>query len=271
MNYFELYPGDYLRDTTRLTLLEHGAYLRLLMAYYAEETPLPADESELFVIVSAVSASDKASVRKVAARFFPVGDDGLRRNGRADAEITKAQKRIETARTNGAKNKPTKNPAGNPAGNPVGNPSASQRDTQRHTQSGEALPHATCQQDQEQAPALHAADIPGAEKPKRKKRAELTFADWIRSLSDGEMAIPETDPVFKSAELAGLPDEFVALEWAWFKRKYGASTKRYLEWRQVFRNAVDGAWGSLWRPSDNGGYVLTTAGLQLQRSLSEAA
>jgi len=97
MNYFELYPGDYLRDTTRLTLVEHGAYLRLLMAYYAEETPLPADYAELYVIVSAVSAADKAAVRKVADRFFAVGDDGLRRNGRADDEIAKAADRMEGA------------------------------------------------------------------------------------------------------------------------------------------------------------------------------
>lgn len=95
MNYFELYPGDYLRDTTRLTLIEHGAYLRLLMAYYAEETPLPAEYSELHVIVSAVSAADKAAVKKVADRFFPVGDDGVRRNGRADEEIAKAAERME--------------------------------------------------------------------------------------------------------------------------------------------------------------------------------
>ncbi len=160
MNYFELYPGDYLRDTTRLTLVEHGAYLRLLMAYYAEETPLPADESELFVIVSAVSASDKASVRKVAARFFPVGDDGLRRNGRADEEIAKAQKRIETSRANGAKNKPAKNPPAPPAGNPAG----TQQDTQRQTRSGEALPHATCHQEQEASPhAPSSPDLPASD------------------------------------------------------------------------------------------------------------
>lgn len=95
MNYFELYPGDYLRDTTRLTLIEHGAYLRLLMAYYAEEEPLPADYAELHVIVSAVSAADKAAVKKVADRFFPVGEDGVRRNGRADEEIAKAAERME--------------------------------------------------------------------------------------------------------------------------------------------------------------------------------
>lgn len=148
MNYFELYPGDYLRDTTRLTLVEHGAYLRLLMAYYGEETPLPADPGDLFVIVSAISASDKAAVRKVADRFFPVGEDGLRHNGRADEEIVKAQRRIETARQNGAKGgrkqNPTGNPSGNPAGNPMGSPRGNPVGTQRGTHSGEALhtPHA---------------------------------------------------------------------------------------------------------------------------------
>lgn len=103
MNYFELYPGDYLRDTTRLTLTEHGAYLRLLMAYYAEEAAFPADDGELFVIVSAVSTADKAAVRKVADRFFPVGADGMRHNSRADEEIVKARRRIETAQANGGK------------------------------------------------------------------------------------------------------------------------------------------------------------------------
>lgn len=103
MNYFELYPGDYLRDTTRLTLTEHGAYLRLLMTYYAEEQPLPSDDTELFVIVCAVSPLEKAAVRKVADRFFPIFSDGLRHSARADAEIEKAQRRIRSAKENGSK------------------------------------------------------------------------------------------------------------------------------------------------------------------------
>lgn len=145
MNYFELYPGDYLRDTSRLTMLEHGAYLRLLMAYYGEEEPLPAAHGELFVIVSAVSAADKAAVIKVADRYFPINDeDGLRHNGRADVEIAKAQKRIATAQANGTRGgrpaKPKKNPAGSarvPKEGGFQNPA--------ETHSGEALhtPHAT--------------------------------------------------------------------------------------------------------------------------------
>lgn len=145
MNYFELYPGDYLRDTTRLTLIEHGAYLRLLMTYYSEEQPLPASEAELFVIVAATTAADKEAVRKVAARFFPVATDGTRRNGRVDDEIAKARKRIDTAKANGAKNKPKANPAGMPVGDPPGDPPGKPADTQPPTHSGEALhaPHAT--------------------------------------------------------------------------------------------------------------------------------
>ncbi len=166
MNYFELYPGDYLRDTTRLTLVEHGAYLRLLMAYYGEEKPLPAEPADLFVIVSAISAADKAAVRKVADRFFPVGEDGLRHNGRADEEILKAQRRIETARQNGAKGGRKPNPAGNPPGNPAGNPMGSPRGnpagTQRGTHSGEALhtPHAIHQKPEDQEPKQSAASGP---------------------------------------------------------------------------------------------------------------
>lgn len=94
MIYFELYPGDYLRDTSRLSLTEHGAYLRLMLAYYAEEEPLPASFSELFVIAGATTTADKAAVKKVAERYFPTGEDGLRRNGRADEEIIKAQERM---------------------------------------------------------------------------------------------------------------------------------------------------------------------------------
>lgn len=135
MNYFELYPGDYLRDTTRLSLIDHGAYVKMLMGYYGEEQPLPAAYTDLFVMVAAVTPADKAAVKKIADRYFPIAEDGLRHNTRADAEIAKARKRIRTARENGAKNKARNNPPAMPAGYPAGMPG----DTQRVTHSGEAL------------------------------------------------------------------------------------------------------------------------------------
>jgi uncharacterized protein YdaU (DUF1376 family) len=155
MNYFEFYPGDYLRDTTSLNLTEHGAYLKLLIAYYSEEKPLPADLKKLYVITSAISAADKAATRKVAEEFFPIADDGFRHKNRVDAEIAKAQRRIQIAQQNGSKGGRKPNPAGNPPGNPSGNPvgylGGNPEETQRATQSGEALhtPHAIHHQEQQ--------------------------------------------------------------------------------------------------------------------------
>lgn len=171
MNYFEFYPGDYLRDTTRLSLVDHGAYLRLLIAYYSEEAPLPADLGELYVITCAVSKTDKDAVKRVAERFFPVSEeDGLRHKNRVDEEIAKAQKRIAVSRANGAKGgkkkTPEKNPPGNPSGNPTGNPAGTPRGnperTHRPTHSGEALhtPHAIHHQEQEPSPSSSVAGQP---------------------------------------------------------------------------------------------------------------
>lgn len=146
MNYFELYPGDYLRDTSRLSLLEHGAYFRLMLAYYGEGEPLPAVHAELYNIVSAVNAADKAAVRKVADKYFPVDADGIRRNGRADREIAKAKKRMAASRGNGAKGGRPKKPAENLMGIPTGNPMGFEtggfsepRTNPEKTCSGEAL------------------------------------------------------------------------------------------------------------------------------------
>ena len=89
-----MYPGDYLKDTTRLSLIEHGAYFKLMLAYYAEEQALPESLAELYIIAGAISAGDKAAVKKVAERYFPVGDDGLRHSKRCDEQIATAQVRI---------------------------------------------------------------------------------------------------------------------------------------------------------------------------------
>lgn len=210
MNYFELYPGDYLKATGRLTLTEHGAYLRLLMEYYATEEPLPADYDELYVVASAIKPADRVAVKKVADRFFPIGDDGLHHNERADIEIEKAQKRMAIARENGAKGgrprkaktTPKKNPAGIPTGNPAGIPPAPPAGNPQKTQSGEALhtPHAI--HHQELPPHAPSPQPPAQGDPTTAGRACLlmreagclqtnpSFPDLIAAIAEG--VTPET-------------------------------------------------------------------------------
>jgi uncharacterized protein YdaU (DUF1376 family) len=219
VNYFELYPGDYLKATQRLTLLEHGAYLRLLMAYYGEEEPLPADLGELFVTVSAISAADKAAVKKVADRFFPVAADGLRHNDRADAEIEKAQRRIAAAKANGSKGgrKPKANP------NPAETQRVSQWATQPLTQSGEALhaPHATTETEDSVAtppPAAGPADRVGQfechDHPEATPNPVAPFAIALNSLGFRCTSMTPDLVAYQRAggtvehltECAGLPD-----------------------------------------------------------------
>jgi uncharacterized protein YdaU (DUF1376 family) len=95
LNYYRRYVGDYARDTMSLSLTEHGAYALLLDAYYADEHPLPAKVDMLYRICRATTALEKAAVRAVAEKFFPVGEaDGLRHNSRADRELGKAKTAI---------------------------------------------------------------------------------------------------------------------------------------------------------------------------------
>ena len=117
MNYFELYPGDYQRDTAALTLSQHGAFLLLLMTYYSTEKPIPSDNPTLFRIVRAMTSDEQSDVLVVADLFFPVSSiDGLRHNERADADIVKARIRIESSRLNGGKGGRPKKPSNNPVG-----------------------------------------------------------------------------------------------------------------------------------------------------------
>lgn len=119
MNYVELYPGDYMRATADLSLIEHGAYLQLLLHYYGTEKPLPNDNQAVFRIARAMTNEEQNAVLSIIDRFFPVNPKtGLRHNERADRQIAQAIEKIEKYRANGRKGgRPAKGNA-NQADNP---------------------------------------------------------------------------------------------------------------------------------------------------------
>lgn len=84
MNYYRLHIGDYLRDASHLSLLEHGVFGRLLQVYYTREAPI--GDTEKYRIVGARTQDERDAVDSVLAEFFILADDGWRQS-RCDREI----------------------------------------------------------------------------------------------------------------------------------------------------------------------------------------
>lgn len=99
MNYYPHHIGDYLRDTSHLSLMEHGAYRRLLDLYYASERPLPIDG--VYRLVRAVTRQEKIAVDVVLREYFQKQSDGWH-NKRADREISKSQEKSGKAKASAA-------------------------------------------------------------------------------------------------------------------------------------------------------------------------
>lgn len=98
MNYYPHHIGDYLRDTAHLSLVEHGAYRRMLDVYYATEKPLPRAQAQIYRLVGAKNNAEKLAVDVVLGEFWIESEAGWK-NTRADSEIAKAQEKSEKART----------------------------------------------------------------------------------------------------------------------------------------------------------------------------
>lgn len=90
MNYYEHHLGDYLRDTAHLSMIEDGAYRRMLDAYYIKEAPLPKALRDVCRLVRAMTKPERDAVAIVLAEFFTEGDDGWHHK-RCDAEIARYQ------------------------------------------------------------------------------------------------------------------------------------------------------------------------------------
>lgn len=97
MNYYEHHLGDYLRDTAHLSMLEDGAYRRLLDAYYIKESPLPLELRDVYRLTRAASKQDRQAVETVLREFFQESPEGWR-HPRCDREIARFQDKQRKAK-----------------------------------------------------------------------------------------------------------------------------------------------------------------------------
>ncbi len=88
-HWMPLYIGDYLRDTRRLSTLEHGAYLLLIMEYWTVGS-LPTDDRQL-ARIAGLSIGEWTDIQPIIKTFFT--DDW--KHARIDRELAEAEANFE--------------------------------------------------------------------------------------------------------------------------------------------------------------------------------
>ena len=76
MHYYKHYIGDYRRDTSHLTLLEHGIYRQLIDSYCLDEMPLTNDLAKLMRSHSVRTAEEQQALQNVLTDFFELTENG---------------------------------------------------------------------------------------------------------------------------------------------------------------------------------------------------
>lgn len=74
--WYPFWQGDYIEATTHLSMIEDGAYIRLLNTYYAKER-LPSSRRRLYAICRATSRIERRAVDFIVETYFTVQGDRL--------------------------------------------------------------------------------------------------------------------------------------------------------------------------------------------------
>ena len=171
MNHYPRHVGDYIRDTVGLTMLEEGAYTRLLDQYYAREAALPADKPMLYRIARATTRQERQAVDAVLVMFFTPGPDGYHQK-RADKELAAQRDRSESARQSAQQRWSERNANAPPNAMPTHMPTHSEGNAESMLASSHKPVAIDQKQDQEQSRA--AAPPP----PPKAPRGKRLPADW---------------------------------------------------------------------------------------------
>ena len=97
-----VYWDDWIGDTQDLSLLEHGAYFRLMAAYYATGGELSADRRRLYRLCGALESDEQEAIDLICGRFFRT-ENGWLRHDRADRELNAAAEKRAKAQAAAAK------------------------------------------------------------------------------------------------------------------------------------------------------------------------
>ena len=97
MHYYQFNIGDYRKQTSHLTLVEHGIYRSLLDSYYLSENALTCDLRVLQRAHSIRTDDEKQALNDILEEFFLLSEDGYK-HAHCDEELARIYKKSESAR-----------------------------------------------------------------------------------------------------------------------------------------------------------------------------
>jgi uncharacterized protein YdaU (DUF1376 family) len=100
MNYYSHHIGDYRRNTSHLSLLEHGIYRQLLDTYYLSEQPISSDLEIVYRKLCARTDDERNVVEGVLREFFKLTKKGWV-HAQCEKEIKAYKGKADRARDNG--------------------------------------------------------------------------------------------------------------------------------------------------------------------------
>ena len=204
MNYYERHIGDYLKDTSHLSLLEHGIYTRLLDVYYTREGAIPEEQAAR--LIGARTKDEREALQAVLSEFFELTAEGWAQQ-RCEREIARYQDKQRKAKA-----------------------SADARwKAQRPQSEGNANVLPDAMRTHSEGNALQSPDTSNQTPKKRAERGSRLSADWTLPEEWAEWcrtARPDLDPDKVAAKFADY--------WHGVSGKSGVK----LDWLATWRNWV---------------------------------
>jgi len=81
MNFYPFNIGDYRKDASHLSVIEHGVYRQLIDSYYKNEGPLLADDAKLMRTHNIRTNQEKEAYKQIISEFFILDEKCYRHYG----------------------------------------------------------------------------------------------------------------------------------------------------------------------------------------------
>lgn len=268
MNYYERHIGDYIKDTVSLSMLEDGAYNRLMDQNYQTEKFLPLDVKEIYREARAHTLLERKAVDYVLNKFFTKTEKGYSQK-RIEAEIARFQDKQRKAKASAdARWNKDKTPT---EGNANASTSHDASDMRTHSEGNALQSPVTSNHISSSLRSEDSAAKP-LRTPSRPKREEVTLAKYLENCkASGVKPVPDAHAIRAWCCDAKIPTEMLQVAWVVFREKYTGDEKlkgkRYKDWATHFATSVKDRWYGLWFTGEDGVPAWTSTGMQRKQVL----